>query len=233
MSLRFDGTDDEVRCSPGGVALTGAMAIAVIVKRNSAVWGALIGGHNSGGTAAWQLWCRDDGRLFLDPGWSTSSAALGTGTWGLVGVSRTAGNATPRGHVYNGSTWTHQDMTNGSSGDYGSIAGGTVRFGEWEDGDDLDGWLEAAAVYQSNQADAAFEALVTNGTRAGWQATSPAGMWEFDDNPLVDVSASATANETVRTGTTAAPTDNPSFYVSGSGTLAVSPSLVMAPPIPT
>jgi hypothetical protein len=220
VSTRASADNSEIRCAIGACNLIGALSMAMIAKKNAdGVWQALMGNHDSGDLGRPSTEFNPSNQFVFDV--ATASANSGATTltiadgWVLVGVSKATGTVTPRLHIYKGGVWTHAAMS-GSVGNPATQAGGTVRFFEYQDSDDFNGWIAVAGQCPSELADATFETLVDT-NRVAWDAAFAAGgVWEFDDNPLVDYSAAGTANEIVRTAT-APSSDNPGFYTIGTG----------------
>jgi hypothetical protein len=206
----YDGTNDEIRTSIGSCNLTGAITMVVVARRNSTAYNALIGIHTSGGTPTYSLEVEDNGTgNRWDFCGDTASGGLtwvNADGWTLLCISKSAGTVTPRGHkyVYSTDSWTHANWAT-TEGDKGSAAGGTVRFGEWQDVDDFAGDLAAAAIFDRALTDAEVELLAHS--LNNWHALAPVGFWIFDQGavsmPLQDMTGNG-ANESAITGTAVA-----------------------------
>jgi hypothetical protein len=107
-SLLFDGVDDKINFSNGGVPTIGPGMLAAIVKS------AGVGGSNDiiMHNTSWDLY-RHTGGTFR---WWNGSAehvgpSLSDGVWYLVSMTKASGTVAPRFHVYNynTATWTHAD----------------------------------------------------------------------------------------------------------------------------
>ena len=206
MTRIFDGANDEIRVDIGNCNITGAITMVVVAKRTGSGYAALMGLHTSGGTATYWLEIADSGSgNIIDFSGKTDHALASATTdgWCLYAATKAAGTSTPRVHkyVYATDTWSHVNV--GSTlADRSSVAGGTVRFGEWQDVDDFDGELAAAAIWGSSLSDAQLEMLPHSMTN--WLASNPAGMWVFDQGvtayPVSDWTGGG-ANESTRVGT--------------------------------
>ena len=208
MIRNFDGVDDEIRCSIGSCNI-GFGTFAVILKRGAInAWHAPIGIHNSSGTATFTIEISNGNLLKLnrDGGAAASTSTftvLATDGWVLLAATKATGTATPRFHKYVFSTgvWTHQNgdatLANG-----GSATGGTVRFGEWQDTDDLNARLACGGIWGTALSDTAVEDLAL--TFDNWTGSSPVGCWKLNQTltstTLTDLTGNG-ANETTITGT--------------------------------
>lgn len=243
MAVRsFDGTDDEIRMS-GPVNLTGALSVALLVKRNvNTAYHLLWGNHNSSNVGIVNLEAASqavDGSKLdfsIDSAGSTTSTItlVAADGWCLVGVNKAAGTTAIRFHkLAQASFATPSSMThaNGVSNlaNPATQAGGTTRFGEYQDTDDFDGKIALAALWTASLADADFQALATNLNISDWtgHATPPARVWRLGDSSPTDLMGagdSATINgTTVDTGD-----DPPGWTLSAGGTPTI-PQLAVAP----
>jgi hypothetical protein len=187
VARTFDGAADEIQVGIGGCNLTGAFTVVVVMRRNSAgaSYHALCTPHTSANAAVYGLEIEnnsDGNQLQVQVGGTFVASTFTVGTadsWVLLAGGKAAGTTTPRVHkyVYNTNTWTHQNAS-GTAGNPTSTAGGTVRFGRWQNTDDLDGDLAAAAIFDRLLTDAEVEQLAHS--LQGWLAAAPVGMWVFD-----------------------------------------------------
>jgi hypothetical protein len=219
MSPRsFDGNNDEIRCSIGACTITTAITLAIVARRTSTGYSALLALHTSGGTATFALEVEDNaGGNSVDFTGKVDHALTcpTTDGWVLIAGGKAAGTSTPRLHkyVYSTNAWSHVNA--GSTlADQSSVSGGTVRFGEWQDTDDFAGDLAVAAVWNRLLTDAELEQLPF--TLQAWYASAPSGLWLFDQSavtqPIADLTGGG-ANESARTQTTVSTTSVPLFHV--------------------
>jgi hypothetical protein len=201
----FSGVNESVHTAIGGANQTGAFTLAAWLRKNTdGVFHAIIGNHDSGGTARCALELRNTNVVAYNDGaagvFSTSTVLVGDG-WVLVVVTKAAGTVTPRAHIYKGTSWVHENMS-GTKADSLTQAGGTIRFGEWQGVDDFNGRLARAAEWNVALTDAQVEELY--GDIARWLGNSggaPVGAWNFTSSPLTDLTGGG-ADETARAGTT-------------------------------
>lgn len=247
MAVRgFDGVDDEIRCAIGNCNQTGALTLAVMFKRGTTatVWGTLIANHNpanqvkcgleTSGTAA-------NGVEFYN-GVSASTSGVNalpanTTDWVIVAVTKQAGTSLPRFHVKNvttGTAWLHVNGTLSPLADCATQAGGTVRFGEWNDGDDFTGQLALAGEWNVALTDAQTEALATNKRTGDWvlHPVPPVAVWNFNQatvTPVQDLIDGA--HETVVQGTTVVTgQDPPGWVFSGNSCASFEQTLLAQSP---
>jgi DNA-binding beta-propeller fold protein YncE len=152
-----------------------------------------VGLHNSGGSASGYGFLIGTGNVLgLSNGVGTAysqSSPLVNNEWQLAVVTKAAGTAIPRFHVYRfgSQTWTHKDGT-GTLGNAGSVAGGTVRFGARQNTAYYDGALGAAALYPRTLSDSDVERLTYDYFE--WLGLEPGGMWIFNQaditHPVID-----------------------------------------------
>lgn len=207
MARTFDGTNDEIRVSIGNCNITGAITMVVVFKRNSTVYNGLMALHTSGGTATYAMEIQANPQNTVDFTGkldATIGAIVSADGYVLLACDKAAGTTTPRAHkyVYGTNAWTHSNF--GSTlADQASVAGGTVRFGEWQDVDDFAGDIAIAAIYNTQLSDAQIEMLAHD--LDAWYALQPVGLWIFDQGSeaynLVDLTGGG-ANQSTITGTT-------------------------------
>jgi hypothetical protein len=223
MARTFDGTNDEIRTALGSCNLTGLASIGALVKRNAdGAWHNVVTLHNSGGSGSFlglEI-SNTNGGVF-----ATSAGFVGDGVtltvadgWCLLVGTKVAGTSQVRWHkyVYSTNVWTHANSTSTVADGVAPGAGGTVRFGEWQDSDDLSGDLEVVGLWSRALSDAEVEPLAYS--FANWIATGPSGLWRFNQasvgTPLLDVTGGG-ANETTITGTSVATSSVPIFNTGG------------------
>src|SRR5688572_6807751 len=206
----FDGADDEIRTAIGNCSITGAISMMAIIRRNGTGYNSIFGTHTSGGSGSNTLEIVDnsggsansiDFNGAVTTAGITITNAMG---WLLVGVTKPTGTSVYRLHKYTFSTkvWIHADAGFGVATG-ASAAGGTVRFGEWQDVDDFAGWMQRAAMWSRELTDAEVEMLASG--LGGWFATRPAGLWDFSQaatgQALRDLTGGG-ADQTTIAGTT-------------------------------
>jgi hypothetical protein len=249
LARAFDGTDDEVRCSIGGVSGFTFGTLAVIVRRGAtAAWHSLIGLNNSSGLVQASLEFNDTDFLCwanqsVSP--RTTTTFVSTTTWYCIIVTKATGTVSPRFHWYNYTTnaWTHQDPFSASTAaNAGSLSGGTVRFGEWEDTDDFTGDIALGAAWSGvTFTDAQLEAMGLPFSLSNWHAAAPSGLWILDQSAtgqkVVDLTGGG-ANESAIGGTSVSANsvpvfgygDSPWFVIRpqpAAATFSIPPALIM------
>jgi hypothetical protein len=124
-----------------------------------------------------------------------------TNSWWLVAVSKATGTVTPRIHYYNFSTdgarsagTTSHENASGTLGNPNSTAGGTMRWGEYNDIDDANIYLGTAAVWDVDIGDAGFNSIISAGLKTSSLyngTTNPVALWEFNQanatDPVLDL----------------------------------------------
>lgn len=222
MSTRFAAGNDEVQCAIGGCNITGAFTLALIIKKNlDATYQALIGNHTSGGVSQFALEVDASNHLELQvgaQGRQSTTTVTAADNWVFVAVTKAAGASTAQFWFYKAGSWTLAQNATGTNADPATQASGTVRFGEWADSDDYNGWIAVAGEWTSALSSANIQTLANNATPAtavDWLALSPVGFWEFNVNPVLDGSSIGTADESARTGTTLDGANDPAFYTYG------------------
>lgn len=219
MAVRvFDGADDEIRF--GGTALeslTGALTIALLMKRgNTAAWNALVAGHTSGNVGRWgfEINNSDIPVMYVAGTGSGNGTYTSTTTWNLLVMTKAAGTVAPRFHIRDiaTGTWTRSNG-GGTLGDPVAIgASGTIRIGEFEDGDDFNGRLALAGIWSTALSDAQVDALGTSLNTNNWtgHAVAPVAVWQFNQATATSVpDLIGSANSTVVNGTSVATGDDP------------------------
>lgn len=189
-TLRFTADNSEVRFNlPTAVDLTGAFTIGGEVRRRAvSAWHCLVSHTTPGGTGVLTVEFDAFGNRFLiDINGSAlfaSTAFASTTDHLLWQITKTAGTSTPRLHVRNltAGTTLHENF-GGTLGNAPTAAGGTVRVGEFQDGDDLNankGLLFAwkGVVLSDSQADENWANLRTSDI---WNNTAghPAYLFEL------------------------------------------------------
>lgn len=207
---RFDGVDDEIRCAIGSCDRNaGGTTFGILCKKNvNAVWQALIGLHNTLGTAVQAIEISNANSLYWDldvTGQSVDGQVTVADGWVTVLFGKDAGaTATARASklIMSSGVWTHSNAGGTMTDGVMPGASGTVRFGEWEDGDDFNGWLGCAAVWASNLSDVAREAIAPS--LQAWKNSNPVGLWAFNQDSVatavVDLMGNG-ANQSAITGT--------------------------------
>jgi hypothetical protein len=227
----------EIRTSIGACNFAGFTTIALIFKATAitatADWQHLFGVHNASANLAGPggIWRVSDNATWAGQGdifYSTSDGGPGcyfldglvpNDVWCLLVVRKGAGTVQPRASLYRWDTdvWAHSAPYLAQAvADGGSAAGGTVRFGQFNDGDSLTGDFEAAAGWDSLvfATDGAVEAAGLELALANWQALNPKGLWLFEQasitDPVLDLTAGG-ADQTFIEGTSISSSVPPVF----------------------
>lgn len=237
MAVReFNGSSDDIRFAKGGWAATGALTIAVLVKRTANnTWDALVSPHTTGnvGTCGFELTDNSGGafsnRLSYFAGGSGDAAnnanqqLLAADGWAIVAMRKAAGTNAADFHLFKlgTSTWTTAPA-GANSPNPASSAGGDIRIGSYEGTDWAAMRLALVAVWDSQLSQVQVEALSTGLTTSAWtgHAVAPKAVWQFNQasvatsvTDLVGTSTQSTLNgTTVVTGD-----DPPSWTFAGSG----------------
>jgi hypothetical protein len=218
FSRHFDGVDDNLYVSIGGTNLTGDLTMAALYRGDSSAIDTIryvISNVASTGTLSCSMYV--NGSQKIQFGASAGTTTVNEDEWVIIAITKAAGTTTPRGHIYQGGSWTHENHSS-TAGNPASQAGGTVRFG------DLVGIayrsmdLAVVAEWQANLTDAQIESMQSWDRAGNWGAGSapdPDGLWSFQQEDVTESVVDLTgggADQTARTGTTVI-TDGPeSFY---------------------
>lgn len=220
MARTFDGTDDRVRVSAGGLSAFTFGTILLVMRRNSTAWNGLVVGHNSGGTSLWGLELGpnagvDDRLFYLSNANSRKSTFTITNAdgWILAGAGKATGTAAPRFHklVYSSNTWTHEDANDGTVGDNTGTTS-VVSIGDWELSDFLAGDVALVGVWKRLLTDTEVEQLAYS--LQDWYAAAPDALLVLDQSATTQNVIDATgggANQSSITGTSIATTSLPVF----------------------
>lgn len=220
MARNYDGGNDSLHTSQGGLTSWTFGTYVAVIRRVGTNWGNIATLHNSGGTALSGIEIGDGAAANALHYQSNGSAARSTFTideadgWVLVAAGKATGSSAPRMHkyVYSTGTWTHQDGSTNLANSTGTSA--TMRFGEWEGGDDFNGDIAVVGAWISrNLTDAEVEQLPYS--IADWLALAPTEIWVFDQSDTSQAVASWTgsgANQTSLTGTTVSTNSAPISY---------------------
>lgn len=204
MARAFDGTNDEIRVAIGNCNITTAITMGAIWRRVGTGYTAVIGLHTSGGTATYTIEYSEDPNDFLDFAGTTFSsgeaAVDAADSWVLSIVTKAAGTVAPRSHLYKYGTnaWDHRDFA-ATVANQSSVAGGTVRFGEWQDADDLEGDIAVAGVWSRALTDAECELLPYS--LVAWYASAPSGLWVLDQSATTQTVVDLTGGGANESGT--------------------------------
>jgi hypothetical protein len=218
VARHFDGTDDVLTVSAGGMSAIdgGAVTVAFILKFNDVNNGSIIYAKTSGAALVFQI-NADGGTWFYET--TDSFRSMGTAAtadnWHLFAVTKTNGNSTPRSHkyVYDTNTFSHADASsafNDSSAAIGS--GGSVQFGRYGSTSEYANMeLALAGVWDRVLTDAEFENLAFSLQQ--WYASAPAAMWRFDQSAVGQTVADLVggANQSAITGTAVSTASVPVF----------------------
>lgn len=235
MARTFDGSDDVIRFSIGGLsAQTAAGTWAAVCQRTNDVnFHSILGLHNSGATNTHYFQITPTDNLVLGAngvGEATSAFTVTSADgWVFVAATKVSGTTTPRFHklVYSTNAWTH-------SAGSGSFANGTAPgasgYAEtsWQGGDLFQGDLAAIGVWSSDLGDAQVEGLAFS--LACWWASAPQAMWVMDQSATTQAVADMTgggANQSSLTGTAVASSSVPGL---GYGTAVTVVEVTAAAP---
>lgn len=220
MARNFDGANDSLHTSQGGLTSWTFGTYVAVIRRVGTNWGNIATLHNGAGTALSGIEIGDGAAANALHYQSNSSAARSTFTvdeadgWVLVAAGKATGSNAPRMHkyVYATDTWTHQDGSTNLANSTGTSA--TMRLGEWEGGDDFNGDIAVVGAWISrNLTDAEVEQLPHS--LAAWHALAATELWVLDQSDTSQAVASLTgsgANQTSLTGTTVSATSAPIGY---------------------
>jgi len=218
MARTFDGSDDVLVCSAGGLSAIdgGPVTLAFIVKLNDTVNGSVINLRTSTGTEVCQI-NTDGGAYFFSTsaGFQNMGTASTADNWHLFAVTKANASSTPRAHkyVYDTNTWSHTNA-GGNTNDGSAVgASGTVQFGRLLGTSEYwNGELAAAGVWDRVLTDTEVEQLAHS--LIDWHATTPKGLWVFDQadtgQKLLDLTGGG-ANESSITGTAVSTVSLPTF----------------------
>jgi hypothetical protein len=222
MARTFDGANDSIHTSPGALASMTFGTFAIVCRRNSTAYNNLMTLHTSGGVSRLGLEIESTGdgnnlQWQYDGSFVASTFTIvNADGWVLLAMGKATGTTTPRCHkyVYSTNTWTHQDAA-GTATNSTAVGGtGTMRFGEWEGSDDLNGDIAVAAAWSGrNLTDTEVEQLAHS--LQGWCALAPDALWLFDQaavsQNLLDLTGGG-ANQSAITGTAVSTASPPISY---------------------
>lgn len=236
MAVReFNGSSDDLRFAKGGWSATGALTIAVLVKRTAnATWDSLVAAHTSGnvGTCGFELTDASGGnfnnRLSYFAGGSgdaannANQALVAADGWAIAVVRKAAGTTIPDFHLFKLGTATWATAPAGTSApNAASSAGGDIRIGSYESVDWAAMRLALAAVWDSQLSQVQVEALATGLTTAAWtgHAVAPKAVWEFNQAVVTTdvVDLVGTSTQSVRDGTSVVTGDDPPGWTFSGG----------------
>lgn len=190
MSRLFDGVDDQIQTALGNCDIdAGPSSIVAIIRRGAdGSWDQVLGTHDSGGSGFHLRLELTDGNVFeygASGGLPTSPFTVLTAeNWLLIAGTKATGTVTPRGHkyVYDTDTWTHSDFGAATGDGSAPGAGGTVRFGSWQNDDYLTGDFLVAGMWDRQLGDDEIETLAF--TLQSWYASNPVGLWLLDQGAV-------------------------------------------------
>lgn len=232
-NLRFSADNSEVRFDlPSAVDFTGAYTLACVIRRRATSgFQAIFSHHNSTGSAV--LWFEFNGTSLQhyvsqanvsSSTWSVSPTTFNeTTNWWLLAVSRPAGTTqTIRFHRKNLTSGAAFEHVNGSvaASNPASCAGGTIRVGEYEDGDDANMNCAVIGGWAADLGDSGVEALATNLRTSDWtgHATAPKYVHELTSTSSIPDLMGNGATLNVVNGTTLdTGTDPPGWTYDGAG----------------
>jgi hypothetical protein len=213
-SLLFDGTDDYIQFSVGGVSSSGAYTVAIAAKitADDTAFRDLIAWEFEG-NASLGFENASPARLNVYGG-SGPNVATSTFTcpasdgWCIYAWSRAnGGGGKLHKYVWGTDTWTHESNATVIAAD----AAGRITIGA-NDGPSqyLDANILIAAWWNSELADGTIETLVDG--RPAWVAASPVECWRLDTLSSIS-SLTGSSTESTRVGTTLDTDDAPSGWI--------------------
>lgn len=218
-SLLFDGVDDYIHFTAGGIVGTGALTCVAIAKitsdtssyRNFVGWNALDAVFGLDNSASSHLaWYPVDG-----PAISTLTVTAADG-WTVVGLSKPDGAASAvKFHKFPyGGAWTHESDSPGLAVELAACT--RVILGARGDlaGNFMNANILIAGWWDSELADATIETL-SAGTDA-WVAAAPAEAWRLDTTSAIS-SLAGTSTEAARVGTSLDSGDAPTGWADAGG----------------
>lgn len=222
MARNFDGANDNIHCSSGTLSTFTFGTMAAIIKRNGTAFQNIMTLHNSAGTSRAGIEIEDNGtgnhiQWQFDGSFVSSTAitVVNANNWVLIAMGKPTGTAAVRCHkyVYDTNTWTHENSNGTGGNNTAPGASSTMRFGEWEGGDDFNGDIAAAGVWIGRSlADLEVEQLAFS--LQGWISTAPDALWLFDQQAttqnVVDLTGNG-ANQSSLGGTTVSTNSVPVF----------------------
>jgi hypothetical protein len=124
---------------------------------------------------------------------SKLAGAIPRETWCLFVVTKAAGSAKPTFYIYRFDTEAWTVAAGGTAlADIGG-APDTVRFGQWNNGEQFLGKMAAQAVWNSALSEAQVKSLIT-GSIESWLALSPKALWMLDQEVVTEEVKDATGN---------------------------------------
>lgn len=209
---QFDG-DGRIELAAGqlGSVLGGAWTVVAVALTDTLDnWQTLLSLEQAGPTSVYsvEIAASGGGELFVYvDGLESYGPTVAANTWMLVAISKPAGLAAPRMHVYryDTDTWVHGDGD--GEVDNSSELVTSVTIGAWEETNDpWEGRIAAIGVWGTALTDQQVEALT--GRLRDWLSSSPVAAWYLGDDPVADLTGNG-ADETSSAGT--AVVDDPSL----------------------
>lgn len=208
----------------------GAYSFAWLLKRGSAgSWQTIIGGVDVDSNEVWDFSFEGPSggvganhvRMAASGGVSNSTFTVTTTTDYVVLVFTCAGGFAEMGrwHLWNGTTWTHEDGSEPGTALRGlpNIPGGTMVLGV---GNPLDARVAYGGMWHANLTDLQVEALTANLDVDDWvrHEVTPASIWPFTQastsTPVTDLIGNS--DETAHSGTSVVNDDPPDWNLVAS-----------------
>lgn len=236
MSRLFDGINDRITFAPGNIANihTGAQTYAYLIKLNAVHRGGMFDGLDAGSARRVGINPFDSGvgDVFYNitgQGFQSFSYGSVVNIWAIIAITKAAGSAVPRAHIYNynTATWTHSAL-GGALGN-GATALASFIIGSFDLGQWLSANLAATGYWNSALADATFDSSSMPTSFAGWAALNPNALHRYNQalatDPVPDVTGGG-ADSTLVEGTTIVGVDPPgfSYALSANGVLGATVS---------
>jgi hypothetical protein len=234
-------SSNRIRTSPGGlVGINGSGITIVAVCRRDAsttLRQCIVRAYNSASAHCAGITFNESGNLaYIAGGSITASASANVPAnsgWVMLAGSKTTGSANPRLHRYVYATDIHTHVNGDFAlGDSANTmdSGGTVRIGENNSSEFLDGGMAVLAYFPTVLTDMQIEGLTDD--VAAWFALSPTAMWIFDQDPVSALQDEiGSAHQTTITGTSVDSTSPPiitSSGATGTGAFPVPPVTMSA-----
>lgn len=247
MSRRFSADNSEIRWTiPAATDFTGAFTLAIIWRRRHATvntWDALFGHHNSSNVPRLSIEKANTDKIELgidDTTFVDSTTTItSTTNWNIIAVSKAAGSATARFHFKDltaATAWVHENAS-GAAGNPSTASSGTIRVGEYNDVDDMDGNVAVIAGWNLALSDAqCAELSVNNRTSDFWNNSGgrPKYLYELNQpvstDAVPDLAGNGATWSVTSSTTVDGATDPPSWTYDGLG---VAPGVIRTfSPIP-
>lgn len=187
MSVRSFNGSSWLAFAAGNVTATGAMTIAALARPTNIAVRFLTQGYSSGGQAAgygFELGSSGTLGLYASGDVYSERSLVAVNEWQILTVSKGAAaeRATFRRYSFNTPGWV-SEVGSSNSGNASSIAGGTIRVGQWGGGYFYVGELAAIAMWATALPQATVASLSSAASLAAWaNVGSPVALWLFNQS---------------------------------------------------